>query len=208
MNFFITVPLDTTSTQRARLCDLRAEFARVCNQLAPAVQTSRVWNRVTLHHLYYYALRQQFPHLGSQMICNAIYAVSKTAKLVYQHPKSPYNVLRKGKNSLPLLRFSETCPVYFDRHTMSIKDSQLSLFTMDGRIHFNLTLSAAKSDLFTRAKLREVVLRERVDQRFELLFCLDSGDTKPVNLGSSPSLDKAPSAFQAVPDYVSVESTP
>ena len=138
MKFIIAIPLDTRPEQYARLCELRAVFAQVCNHLAPAVQASRIWNRVTLHHLHYHALREQFPGLGSQMVCNAIYAVSKMARLVYQHPKSPYNVAAKDARPLPLLRFAESCPVYFDRHTLSIKEEQLSLFTMDGRMHFEL----------------------------------------------------------------------
>ena len=46
MNFLIRVPLNTSPEQHARLCELRAVFARVCNELAPQVQKSKVWNRV------------------------------------------------------------------------------------------------------------------------------------------------------------------
>jgi hypothetical protein len=116
MNFQIRVPLNTSPEQYARLCELRVVFAQVCNHLAPHVQQSRVWNRVALHHLHYRALREQFPALGSQMVCNAIYAVSKMARLIYQHPQSPYNPVSRPGGNLPLLRFADSCPVYFDRH--------------------------------------------------------------------------------------------
>ena len=202
MKFLIPIPLDTTPEQHARLCELRAVFAQVCNRLAPAVQSSRIWNRVTLHHLHYHALRKQFPDLGSQMVCNAIYAVSKMARLVYQHPKSPYSIAAKGSGPLPLLRFADSCPVYFDRHTLSIKGEQLSLFTMDGRMHFELTLAPAKRAVFAQAKLREIALRERADHRFELSFFLESERTVVTK-----RLPEAAPPIALVPDYVSVEVT-
>ena len=202
MKFIIAIPLDTRPEQYTRLCELRAVFAQVCNRLAPAVQASRIWNRVTLHHLHYHTLREQFPDLGSQMVCNAIYAVSKMARLVYQHPKSPYNVAARDARPLPLLRFAHSCPVYFDRHTLSIKEEQLSLFTMDGRMHFELALAPAKHALFAQAKLREIALKERKDHRFELSFFLESERTVATNL-----LQEAVPPTALVPDYVSVEVT-
>lgn len=207
MNFQLRVPLNTSPEQHARLRELRAVFARVCNELAPQVQQSRVWNRVALHHLHYRSLREKFPELGSQMVCNAIYAVSKMARLIYQHPESPYNLTRRGAQALPLLKFADSCPVYFDRHTMSIKPGQLSLYTMDGRMRFELSLDAEKLALFDKARLREVVLNERLDHVFELSFYLDSSDTA-VQLGNDAA-DEAPSSDEAVsasiPEYVSVE---
>ncbi len=41
---------------------------------------TKVWNRVALHHLMYRNLRDQFPEMGSQMVCNAIYSVSRTCR--------------------------------------------------------------------------------------------------------------------------------
>lgn len=207
MNFQIRVPLDTTAEQHARLCALRVVFAQVCNQLSPHVQQSRVWNRVALHHLHYHALRTQFPALGSQMVCNAIYAVSKMARLVYQHPKSPYNPALNPGAALPLLRFADSCPVYFDRHTLSLKPGQLSLFTMDGRMRFELTLGEDKLAVFDQAKLREIVLNERIDKVFELSFFLDSADAADPGEITLPTGQTAPSAPPArwIPEYVSVE---
>ena len=57
--------------------------------IAPLVQQTKVWNRVALHHLAYRQLREQFPEMGSQMVCNAIYSVSRTGRLVFQHPPKP-----------------------------------------------------------------------------------------------------------------------
>ena len=140
MNFTLRIPLNTTADQLASLQALQVAFAQVCNALAPTVQQTKVWNRVALHHLMYRTLRDQFPGMGSQMVCNAIYSVSRTSRVVFQHPQSPFNLARMGDKPLPLLRFSDSCPVYFDRHTLSVKAGQLSMYTLDGRIRFALAL--------------------------------------------------------------------
>ena len=115
MNFLLRVPLNASTEQQARLHALQAGFARVCNALAPTVQQTRVWNRVALHHLMYRTLRERFPEMGSQMVCNAIYAVSRTSRLLFQHADSPLNLTRLAGKPLPLVRFGDTNPVYFDR---------------------------------------------------------------------------------------------
>jgi hypothetical protein len=201
MKYSVIVSLKTDPQQYLRLCELRKAFAQVCNCLTPEVQASRIWSRVTLHHLYYHSMRKRFPHLGSQMVCNAIYAVSKIAKLVYQHPQSPYNIGRRSDGMLPLLHFAETCPVYFDRHTLSIKADELSLFTMDGRMHFQLALSQLQRLIFESSKLREIALEERKNKRFELSFHLES---EPPNAGlPTPHLR---GVDPLIPPYVSIES--
>jgi hypothetical protein len=152
MNSIIRVPLHTSPEQFARLQALQSAFADVCNALAPEVQRTRIWNRVALHHMHYRALRERFPAMGSQMVCNAIYAVSRTSRMVFQLPASPFNLSKLGTKPLPLLQFAKSCPVYFDRHTLSIKGSKLSLFTLDGRMHFELTLADSQLLLFKSAK--------------------------------------------------------
>jgi len=61
---------------------------------------------------------------GFAQVCNAIYSVSRT------------------------------CPVYFDRHTLSVKDDQLSMYTLDGRMLFALALQAADEANFKAMRLR------------------------------------------------------
>ena len=74
MNSSLRIRLETTPAQHVKLLELQGAFAAVCNALAPVVQSTGCWNRVALHHLAYKAMRQQFPALGSQMICNALYS--------------------------------------------------------------------------------------------------------------------------------------
>ena len=207
MNSFIRVPLNTSPEQFERLLALQCAFAEVCNALAPEVQRSKVWNRVTLHHLHYRNLREKFPALGSQMICNAIYAVSRTSRLVFQTPASPFSLAKLGAKPLPLLNFANSCPVYFDRHTLSIKGTQLSLFTLDGRMHFELTLPEEQLLLFKVAKLREISLTRRLDNLFELSFWLDTTVVPQivvtVPLGLSAALPEG--SLSLIPSSVSVE---
>lgn len=200
MNSTLRIPLTTNAEQHARLAQLQSAFAGVCNAIAPTVQQTRVWNRVALHHLTYRNLREQFPDMGSQMVCNAIYSVSRTSRMVFQHPQSPFNVARLGAKPLPLLRFSDNCPVYFDRHTLSVSKGQLSMYTLDGRLRFALAISAENEADFATKKLREIVLSRRSDASFELAF--QFGD-EPAESATHSKL----SANSEFPEYVMVEET-
>ena len=215
MNSVVRVPLNTTTEQFARLQALQHAFADVCNVLAPEVQRTRVWNRVALHHMYYRSLREKFPALGSQMICNAIYAMSRTSRLVFQMPASPFNLAKLGSKPLPLLQFANSCHVYFDRHTLSIKGSNLSLFTLDGRMHFELTLPETQLALFKVAKLREISLTRRLDGLYELAFWLEIQQAltqqqaqAALDAPVSAQDEAVPASLMPqspIPDYVSVE---
>ena len=198
MNFMLRIPLNTTAEQLARLLALQTAFSQVCNALAPVVQQTKVWNRVALHHLMYRTLRERFPEMGSQMVCNAIYSVSRTCRMLFQHPQSPLNLVRLGNKSLPLVRFADNCPVYFDRHTLSVKAGQLSMYTLDGRMRFALALKPEDEASFKEKKLREIVMSRRTDGLFELSFLFsdtqDEQAPEPVEPGSAE-----------VPEYVMVE---
>jgi len=202
MKHTLRVALDATPEQFQRLRDLQVTFAAVCNAIAPVVQSTRCWNRVALHHLVYRNMRERFPALGSQMICNAVYSVSRTARLVLQHPKSAWNVNKQSGAPLPLLRFAPSAPVYFDRHTLSLKGNVLSMLTLDGRMRFALRLASADEARFHHEKLVEVVLVVTA-RGFELIFQFAS-------LDAAGSVQKM-SANGLLPEYVLVippETTP
>lgn len=201
MNSILCIPLNTTPEQVVRLKALQVAFARVCNALAPTVQQTKVWNRVALHQLMYRSLRDQFPEMGSQMVCNAIYSVSRTCRLVLQHPQSPFNLARLGGKPLPLLRFTDTCPVYFDRHTLSVKAGQLSMYTLDGRMRFALALKPADEAAFNENKLREIVLSARAEGVFELSFLFSDGQQDQAS-------ERSVASSAEVPEYVMIEETP
>ncbi len=217
MNSTLRISLNASPEQVQRLQALQSGFAQVCNALAPLVQQTRVWNRVALHHLAYRQLREQFPEMGSQMVCNAIYSVSRTCRLVFQHPDSPFSLQRLGSKPLPLLRFADSCPVYFDRHTLSLKAGQLSMFTLDGRMRFQLTLRAKDEQSFHTSKLREIVLARRADDVYELSFLLapaDATTAAPAKPAAAPKTPPVATALVAeaneglsgeIPEYIIVE---
>lgn len=171
MNKKVVIRLQTSGEQNARLEALQQAFAEVCNALAPQVRDARTWNRVALHHLAYRDLRQRFPALGSQMACNAIYAVSRACRVVFQTRNSPFHASRWGNRPLPMLHFSADAPVFFDRHTLSIKDSVASIYTLSGRMKFHLKLNPEQEHAFHHQKLREIALyRGSAGFQLDLLF--------------------------------------
>jgi len=198
MRNLLRVRLDTSPEQRTRLLELQVAFARLCNALAPVVRDTRCWNRVALHHMTYKGLREQFPEIGSQMVCNAIYSVCRASRLVFQHPKSPFNLTRLGERPLPLLRFADSCPVYFDRHTLSLKAGQVSMYTLDGRMRFQLALRPEDEAAFHEQKLREIVLSQQAGGGFELAFSFAETDTDAADAAAAPD---------EIPEYLMVEET-
>jgi hypothetical protein len=168
-NSTLFIPLNPTPQQAQSLLALQQAFASVCNALAPTVRDTRCWNRVTLHHLAYRTLREQFPQVGSQMVCNAIYSVSRTCRVIFQSPGSPLHIQRLVDKPLPLLQFLPSAPVYFDRHTLSIRNGALSMYTLDGRMRFQINLSPEDEDRFAKSRLQEIVLRG-AGTKFSLSF--------------------------------------
>jgi hypothetical protein len=169
MNSKIVLRLSTSAEQLTSLERLQAAFADVCNELGPIVQETRCWNRVTLHHLAYRKLREQFPALGSQMVCNAIYSVSRAARQIFQNRSSPWNIEKRVDLPLPLLRFAPAAPVFFDRHTLSLRQGRLSMYTLDGRLRFDVALTSGDEQRFREEKIKEIVL-SRDAQGFFLVF--------------------------------------
>ena len=198
----LSIPLTTTPEQVDKLVALQNAFALVCNALAPVVRDTRCWSRVALHHMMYRSLREQFPQIGSQMVCNAIYSVSRTSRLIFQAEQSPFNIERYSDKMLPLLQFLPTAPVYFDRHTLSLKPGSLSMYTLDGRMRFEVNLSADDLDRFKTLKLSEVILNL-------------TGSVFTLNFSFADNLDNLETEVQILkegsesflPEYVLVEET-
>ena len=69
-----------------------------------------------------------------------------------------------------MLRFTGQVPVYFDRHTLSLKAGEVSLFTLDGRMRFKVDLSPETERRFRQDKLREIVLAQLPDGAWALTF--------------------------------------
>lgn len=187
--------------QTERLIQLQQMFAQACNHLSPIVQQTRCWNRVALHHMAYRGLRERFPALGSQMACNAIYSVSRTCRALFQNPESPYSLQKLGSAALPQVLFLPQSPVYFDRHTLSLKKGRASMYTLDGRIKFNLDLSDEQASHFRSSRLREIVMSTE-GSSLVLTFTFDD----PAQADSSDPDDELRSPD--MPEYVVVTDIP
>ncbi len=99
----------------------------MCNQIVPIATTSRCANRVALHHLSYYAVRELHPSLGSQMACSVVKAVADAFKAFFaSNPK-------KRDGEWDLLAFKKGS-VHYDARTYSMKGGVLSLFTLSDHI--------------------------------------------------------------------------
>lgn len=207
MDPVLRIPLKVSSEQLQRLQALQHGFAKLCNALAPLVQSTRVWNRVALHHLTYRQLREQFPEMGSQMVCNAIYSVSRTCRVVFQHPASPVHLDKLGPRPLPLLRFADSCPVYFDRHTLSLKAGRLSMFTLDGRMHFELELDPRDEQRFHEQKMREIVLEGDMDKGYALSFWLVPPGEPADERRAGAELQVRPHETVEIPEYILLEES-
>ena len=75
----ISIRLEVTESQEKPLLQLRDMFLAACDAVVPAAMENRCWNRVALHNLVYSQIRKT-SSLGSQMVCNAIFAVCKAYK--------------------------------------------------------------------------------------------------------------------------------
>ena len=88
--------------------------------------------------------------------------------------------------------------MYFDRHTLSARNGQLSMFTLDGRMRFALALQPADEANFNEKKLREIALLRQPAGQFELTFLFsDAQDASPLETAMSTDVD--------IPEYVLVE---
>lgn len=126
---------------------LQAEFAKACNLLVPFAHDNRCWNRVALHHLAYYPVREA-TDLGSQMVCNAIKAVADA-----------YKVLRlKKSDEMPSIRFKPTGSVHFDRRTYALKGNAVSLYSLKGRQIVKITTGDFQAHYLATGKPKEAKL--------------------------------------------------
>ena len=120
----VSLKLVTIQDNALALSETQELFAVACNHIVPFAVDNRCWNRVALHHLSYFPVREFCPDIGSQMACNAIHKVCAS-----------YKVLNIAKDQpVPTIKFRSQGSVHYDKRTYSLKGSVLSLFTVRGRI--------------------------------------------------------------------------
>jgi hypothetical protein len=193
MNARLRVRLQTTPEQDHKLRALQHVFVKACNVLAAQARSTGVWSRVGLHQMAYHRLRTQFPELGSQMLCNVIYSVSRACRLIYQNPRSPFGLRARGRSNLPLLRFGDDAPVYFDRHTLSVREGHASMYSMDGRLRFNLPLAPEHEYRLRHGGIREIALTRDAGSMIMTFSFAQDGDPGPAARRPAPEGDDFPS---------------
>jgi putative transposase len=153
----IPIKLLTTTGQAGLLSELREAFSTACNRIVPHVIEKRCWNRVALHAIVYDKLRME-SLLGSQMICNSIFAVCKSYKVL--------QVLGKidRDKEIPKICFGRGS-IHLDKRTYSFtKSGQLSLYTLRGRIKVDFVMGEDQKHLFSSgiAKEGELICKKGV----------------------------------------------
>lgn len=187
----ISIKLVTSPEQEARLSLLQSEFSRACNYLAGTAVANRCRNRVKLHHIGYYSVREAIPALGSQMTCNAIAAVVQSYKSLLSNNPDLRNT------DWPLINFKSTGSVHFDKRTYSIKGNALSLFTTQGRIIVPMKQGEFQNNLLTAGLPKEAQLVRKKD-RYYFNLVLDLPDAPARTTGSVAGVDLGENTIAAI----------
>lgn len=169
----IAIKLNASTEHIGALLELEKTFSRSCNFVAEIAEQEGVSNRIRLHHLAYYKLRQQFPELGSQMSCNAIAKVAHAL-----------TALKKKKK----LVFKENCSIHFDKRTYSLKEDVLSLFTLQGRIRIVLKFCPFHIPYMEKGMIKEAELVRR-GKRWFFNLVLDIPEVISKNQGPVLAID-------------------
>ena len=90
--------------------------------------------------------------------------------------------------------------IVFDRHTLSLKDGHLSMYTLDGRMRFQVALAPGDETSFHEKKLREIVLSRSAAESFELAFLFSDGTEEEA-------IAPAAEAAAQLPQYMVVEES-
>jgi IS605 OrfB family transposase len=125
-----------TAPQQSEAFSILARlFADACNEMVPFVQEHRCWNRVALHNLVYYKVREKIPALGSQMVCQAVHRVA---------------------DAYLALRANEGVPKY-----QPVPALTFTLFTTAGRVTVGFACGPHQKVLLATGKPKEARLTTR-----------------------------------------------
>ena len=177
----VALKLIPSAEQSSALNGLADTYAKACNAIVPLAQEHRCWNRVALHHLSYYLVREQIPALGSQMVCQAVHRVADAYKTLKANKG-----IAKDK-PVPAITFRPTS-VNFDKRTYSMKGETLSLFTLSGRVKVPFTCGKHQRNLLTGSTPKEAKLIVRKGVWYFNLV-LDLPDAPPVSGGGVLGVD-------------------
>lgn len=165
----LLINLNSTKSQDEALSRLHEMFVSLCTRIFELGQINSCFSRVGLHHLTYRQMRLEYPEIGSQMVCNGIYLVSRVCKAWDDFLKK--NLHLHPSNVVPGITFLPSTPVVYDSHTLSIKGHRISLLAIDGRLHFDFALSAEEQAIIGGSKIRWIQLLKK-KKKYYLEFSL------------------------------------
>ena len=145
-----SIEIEAGTAEQAALAALRAAYADACNFLVPIVRETRCWNRYELHHLAYHKLRAGTP-LGAQMCCNVLRTVCAAYRALCSNGEVPVD------GPVPAIRFRHAS-VHFDARTFWMREEELSLYTLQGRIAVTLRPAKHQRQLLAWGKPKEAEL--------------------------------------------------
>ena len=122
----ISIKLKPTAEQGAKLHELLDAYSQGCNMMVQAVREHRCWNKVALHHLVYYKVREALP-LSANLTQKATAAVCTA----YKSLKSNGHI--KRNEPVPEISFKGTA-VHMDRQMYSFRDDLMSLQVIGSRM--------------------------------------------------------------------------
>lgn len=170
----VAMKLTVPEEELKALIELQTIFSQACNFVADIASNAKEFNRVKLHHLSYYLLKQHYPQLGAQMSCNAIAKVSQAFQA------------SKGRRKVT---FKEGISVHFDKRTYSLKNNILSLFTLQGRIRLKLEISPYHQAYLSQGMMREAEL-VRKGNRWFFNLVLDLPEVPLCPKGKMMAIDR------------------
>jgi IS605 OrfB family transposase len=177
----VSIKLIATHEQAMALSALADTYAKACNAIVPLAVEHRCWNRVALHHLSYYPVREKLPELGSQMVCQAVHRVADAYKTLKANKG-----IAKDK-PVPSISFTPSS-VNFDKRTYSINGETLSLFTLGGRAKIPFVCGKHQRNLLVSGTPKEAKLVVRKGVWYFNLV-LDLPDATPVSGGGALGID-------------------
>ncbi len=177
----VALKLLPTPAQSEKLDALSVVFAQACAVVVPFAQEHRCWNRVALHHLSYYPLRERFPEVGSQMACNAIHRVASAYKTL----RAKQGIAKE--KPVPGISFDRAA-VHFDHRTYTLRENSVSLFTLGGRESVSFVCGKHQANLLASGNAKEAELVHRKGQWYFHLV-LELPEVPPVADGGVLGVD-------------------
>jgi IS605 OrfB family transposase len=178
-----TIPLNlkVTKDQSTGLKELQVRFSKACSLVSSIAKENKEKNKVKLHHLSYYPVREQIPEIGSDMVDRAIQRVCGAYSALFaREPK-----LRKDE--WPSLSYKTNSSIDYSDccYRILTKEDTVSLFVSKdtGRIKVPFLLGKVQSQTLRTGKIKQATLISK-GKKWYLNVCVELTDP-PVVQGTT-----------------------